>query len=76
MIQRGPSYLSAAVVYESVVVSSYNADGTSKNPNDSLVAIYPSEGTFLSDHPMCLVNGSWVTPQQKAAAQITPQYSS
>ncbi len=75
MIQRGPTYLSAAVVYESVVVSSYGADGKPKNLDDSLVAIYPSEGTFLSDHPACIpINASWITPDQKDAAGIYRDY--
>src|SRR5262249_60111220 len=51
MISRGTSYLSAAVVYESVVVSSY-APG--KHTEFPLVAIYPKEGTFQSDHPLCI----------------------
>jgi Ca-activated chloride channel family protein len=70
MIARGPSYLSASVLYESSVVSSYKADGTSKNGSDSLVAIYPSDGTFLSDHPTCILSAPWVTADQAAAAKV------
>lgn len=45
MFNRGPSYLSAAVLYENLVVESYNSE---LYPNRSLpvVAIYPKEGTF------------------------------
>jgi len=74
MIKRGPTYLSAATVYESVVVSSYDANGNSKNPDDSLVAIYPSDGTFLSDHPVCIPAATWITADQKAAADVYMAY--
>ena len=34
-----------------------------------LVAIYPREGTFVSDSPFMILNAPWVTADQKAAAQ-------
>nr|MBA2287292.1 VWA domain-containing protein [Ktedonobacteraceae bacterium] len=34
-----------------------------------VVAIYPKEGTFYSDHPYAILHGSWVTPAKQAAAQ-------
>jgi Ca-activated chloride channel family protein len=71
MISRGTSYLSAAVVYESVVVSSYSANPAPEFP---LVAIYPKEGTFQSDHPMCIPDATWVTTEQKEAANIYRDY--
>ncbi|HVO69602.1 MAG TPA: extracellular solute-binding protein [Aggregatilineaceae bacterium] len=71
MISRGTSYLSAAVVYESVVVSSYSASTTPEFP---LVAIYPKEGTFLSDHPLCVPDAPWVSADQKEAAQVYRDY--
>jgi Ca-activated chloride channel homolog len=70
MIQRGPTYLSAAVVYESIVASSYDANGVQKNPDFPLVAIYPKEGTFLSDHPLCIPDAPWMTDDLRAAAKI------
>ncbi len=51
MFSKGPSYLSAAVMYENLVAEANN----SKNyPNLAypVVAIYPKEGTFYSDHPL------------------------
>jgi Ca-activated chloride channel family protein len=60
MISRGTSYLSAAVVYESVVVSSYSATPAPEFP---LVAIYPKEGTFQSDHPICVPDAAWITTE-------------
>lgn len=74
MIQRGPTYLSAAVVYESIVVSSYDANGKQKNPDYPLVAIYPREGTFLSDHPLCVPDAPWMTPELREAAKTYRDY--
>lgn len=60
----GPDYLSAAALYENLVVQERNC------PNDPrVVAIYPSEGTFWSDHPYVILNAPWVSDEQKAAAE-------
>lgn len=45
MQERGPSYLGAAVMYESDAVSSSQGE---------IVPIYPLEGTFMATHPACL----------------------
>ncbi len=63
MIERGTSYLSAAVLYENLVIESY-----AKSPPLPLVAIYPVEGTFWSDHPYSVLDAEWVTPAQRAAS--------
>jgi Ca-activated chloride channel family protein len=67
MFGKGPNYLSAAVMYESLVVE---ANEGKKYPHLAypVVAIYPKEGTFLSDHPFAIPQASWVTPAKKAAA--------
>ncbi|HEY3595624.1 MAG TPA: hypothetical protein VGL13_17175, partial [Polyangiaceae bacterium] len=49
MLSRGPTYLSAAVLYESSVIESYATQHEAAL--FPLVAIYPVEGTFWSDHP-------------------------
>jgi Ca-activated chloride channel family protein len=66
MLERGPSYLSAAVLYENSVVESY-AQSNAEHP--PLVAIYPREGTFWSDHPYAILDAPWVSSEQKQAAQ-------
>jgi len=63
MIERGPSYLSAAVLYENLVIESY-----AKTPPLPLVAIYPVEGTFWADHPFSVLDAPWVTPEQRDGA--------
>ena len=66
MLARGPSYLSAAVLYENSVVESY---AQSNGDNPPLVAIYPREGTFWSDHPYAVLDAPWVNADQRQAAQ-------
>jgi Ca-activated chloride channel family protein len=73
MFNRGPGYLSAAVLYENLVIESYNRD---RYPYVSLpvVAIYPQEGTFWSDHPYAILKAPWVTDEQREAAEIFLRY--
>jgi Ca-activated chloride channel family protein len=79
MKEQGPSYVSA-VAMEEVTVLDFNRAPDRRVPR--LAAIYPKEGTFFSDNPLIVLNGDWVTPEQKAAAQdliaflqekVTPQ---
>jgi Ca-activated chloride channel family protein len=70
MFANGPQYLSAAILYESMVVESY---GESNLPFP-IVAIYPKEGTFWSDHPVGVVERPWVTPEHREAAAAYIQY--
>jgi Ca-activated chloride channel homolog len=70
MFSNGPEYLSAAVLYESMVVESYSQN----NLAFPVVAIYPKEGTFWSDHPVGIVEREWVTPEHRDAAKIYVQY--
>ncbi|BCL81102.1 VWA domain-containing protein [Ktedonobacteria bacterium brp13] len=67
MFQNGPGYLSAAILYENLVVEA-NDGQTYKNLPYPVVAIYPKEGTFYSDHPYTVLQASWVTPAKQAAA--------
>jgi Ca-activated chloride channel family protein len=59
MRDRGIRYLGAAVLYENTVVEYGQGD-------PGLVAVYPSEGTFVATHPAC-VNQSAVPEVQEAA---------
>jgi len=70
MFTNGPEYLSAAVLYESMVVESYSQAGMMF----PVVAVYPKEGTFWSDHPAGIVEREWVTPEHREAAKIYIQY--
>ncbi|MBA3502514.1 MAG: substrate-binding domain-containing protein [Myxococcota bacterium] len=64
MIRFGPSKYDIALVYESLAISQLeNAQGRW----GSLHIYYPST-TIWSDHPVVVLNGPWVTPTQRAAA--------
>ena len=70
MFAAGPQYLSAAVLYENMVIESYDQ----ANLSFPVVAIYPKEGTFWSDHPIGVVQRDWVTQAHRDAAQVYIQY--
>jgi Ca-activated chloride channel family protein len=69
MFERGPSYLSAAVMYENLVVAQESKRLAGQSQQLPVVAIYPKEGTFWSNHPYAILNAPWVTAEQKAAAE-------
>jgi len=71
MFQNGPQYLSAAVLYENMVIESYSPTYSVPFP---VVAIYPKEGAFWSDHPVGVVNREWVTPEKQQAAKVYIDY--
>ncbi len=71
MFANGPEYLSAAVLYESNVIESYRGNSQLPFP---VVAIYPKEGTFWSDHPIGIVEREWVTPDHREAARTYIQF--
>jgi len=68
MFAAGPQFLSAAVLYENMVVESYGPKYAGKLPFP-VVAIYPKEGTFWSDHPAGIVDREWVNEEHRDAAK-------
>lgn len=66
MFTNGPQYLSAAVMYENMVIEAHSPKYSTPFP---VVAIYPKEGTFWSDHPVGIVERPWVTPEKREAAK-------
>ena len=70
MFSTGPQFLSAAVLYENMVIESYSQ----ANLPFPVVAIYPKEGTFWSDHPIGIVERDWVTPERREAAKAYIQF--
>jgi Ca-activated chloride channel family protein len=73
MFNRGPAYLSAAVLYENLVVESYDRQRYPNLPFP-VVAIYPSEGSFWSDHPFAILQGPWMDEELTAAAELYRDY--
>jgi Ca-activated chloride channel family protein len=66
LVDRGPGYLSAAVLYENLVIESR----AKSSGNPPLVSLYPVEGTFWADHPFSVLQGDWVTSEQREAAGL------
>ncbi len=64
MFSGGMGAFSATVLYESNII-----DAATKNLSTPIVAIYPKEGTFWSDHPIGIVQRDWVTPAHQEAAK-------
>lgn len=65
MVRFGPSKYDIAVVYESLAISQL-ADAAGRW--GKLRVYYPST-TIWSDHPVALLDGPWVKPEQKVAAR-------
>ena len=70
MFGNGPSYLSAAVMYENLIVAQETKRLGGQSSQIPVVAIYPKEGTFWSNHPYVVLNAPWVTAEQKEAAGV------
>ncbi|MCY3413050.1 MAG: substrate-binding domain-containing protein [Candidatus Heimdallarchaeota archaeon] len=69
LLNGGPSQLKVALLYENLIVEK-NRGIEAYGYNDSLVAIYPSEGTVLNDHPYGILDAPWVTDDDRDHAQI------
>lgn len=70
MFERGPSYLSAAVLYENLIVAQETKRLSGQSSQIPVVAIYPKEGTFWANHPYAILNAPWVTAEQREAANL------
>ncbi|WP_394831894.1 substrate-binding domain-containing protein [Pendulispora rubella] len=65
MVRFGPSKYDISVVYENLAIAQIeNAQGRWGN----LKVYYPAV-TLWSDHPVALLQGDWITPEQKQAAR-------
>jgi Ca-activated chloride channel family protein len=72
LAQRGPEYLHAVTTSEAETLKT-NAEYQS-SMRYPLVFIFPAKGTFWSEQPYCLLDGEWVTKEQKEAAQTFKKY--
>jgi Ca-activated chloride channel family protein len=64
--KHGMGYASAVAMEETTLLD-YNRTAPQGSPK--LVALYPSEGTFVSDDPYQILNASWVSGAQRQGAQ-------
>lgn len=72
MVLRGPNYLHAVTTSEAETLKT-NAERAAEM-RFPLVFIFPAEGTFWSEHPYCILETDWVTPEQKEAAEIFREF--
>jgi len=70
MVAYGPSTFDIAAVYEATAIEqAENAVGRYGE-----LRVYYPPALLWSDHPFCIVNAEWVTPQQTAAAKLFMDY--
>jgi Ca-activated chloride channel family protein len=74
MTNGGPQYADAVVLYESDVIQANHAIRSKKLGFPRLVAVYPSEGTFVSNHPFAVVNRDWVDADEEEGAKRYFEY--
>jgi Ca-activated chloride channel homolog len=66
LAEHGPGYASAVAMEETTLLE-FNEE---RGPGElKLVAIYPSEGTYVSDNPYMVLNAPWVSATQRKAAE-------
>jgi Ca-activated chloride channel family protein len=71
-VENGPSALAVFSAYENIVID--NSDEAFKRWGDRLVAVYPSYGTILNDHPFAILNAPWVSEDEKLVAEKFIEY--
>ncbi len=67
-VQLGPSAINVVILYENLIIETAKDGEAFAKWGDNLVAVYPEEGTLWSDHPLAILNASWVTPDEAFAA--------
>lgn len=72
LAQRGPTYLHAVTSSEAETLKT-NAEFRDQL-RFPLVFIFPAKGTFWSEQPYCILEGDWVTDEQKQGAEIFLDY--
>jgi Ca-activated chloride channel homolog len=69
MAQQGPAFLHVASAFEEGTMR-MNAEKAAQL-RWPLAFIFPEDGTFWSDHPFCILDGSgWVKPEEAEAARM------
>ena len=71
MHRKGPAYLSACVQYENTIIQT-NEKHNSKP--FKLLAIYPKEGNFWTQHPVAVLKGDWMTPEKEEGCKKFIQF--
>jgi Ca-activated chloride channel family protein len=74
MAVGGPAYADAVVLYESDVIQANNHIRVRGLGFPTLVAVYPKEGTFVSNHPYAIVQRDWVDADEEEGARKYFEY--
>nr|WP_242482649.1 VWA domain-containing protein [Thiocystis violacea] len=69
MRDGGPQYADAVVVYESDVIQANHHIRSKGLGFPKLLAVYPREGTFATNHPFALVERDWVDADEEDGAK-------
>ena len=70
MRRHGLGYASAVAMEETTLIE-FNQNA---GDGEKLVAVYPSEGTFVSDNPLITLHGDWVSSAERKAAAVFAAY--
>lgn len=65
MRSGGPQYADAVVIYESDVIQANGLIREQRLGYPRLVAVYPKEGTFATNHPFAIVKRDWVDADEE-----------
>jgi Ca-activated chloride channel family protein len=74
MTSGGPEYADAVVLYESDVIQANNKIRARELDFPRLMAVYPKEGTFVSNHPYAVVRRDWVDADEEEGAKMYFEY--
>ena len=74
MTTGGPAYADAVVLYESDVIQANNQIRIRGLGFPRLLAVYPTEGTFVSNHPFAVVMRDWVDADEEEGAKKYFEY--
>lgn len=72
MVAYGPSVYDLVTVYESTAIE--QADNARGRYGE--LRVYYPPATVMSDHPFCVINADWVTPEKAQAAKVFIDYLS
>ncbi|MHA1691552.1 MAG: substrate-binding domain-containing protein [Candidatus Heimdallarchaeaceae archaeon] len=73
-VQLGPSAINVIILYENLIIETARDGEAFAKWGDNIVAVYPEEGTLWSDHPLVILNASWITPDETFAASEFETY--
>jgi Ca-activated chloride channel family protein len=74
MRDGGPQYADAVVIYESDVIQANSHIRGKGSGFPRLVAVYPTDGTFATNHPFAVVKRDWVDAEEEDGAKRYFEY--